>query len=146
MKIISIKATPVSVPTIQPCAWSLGTTLGTTRTILEVETEDGITGLKDRFGKEMIDKHASNITALCTKYPEQSVYSVFKHLCSDEDFTTALLSERDKKSKSELKRKKDGSEPGGPTSVNKIEAVRGKGGRIDWRSHLQKLKDAGRFS
>ena len=108
--------------------------------------EDGITGLKDRFGKEMIDKHASNITAMCTKYPEQSVYSVFKHLCSDDDFTTALLSERDKKSKSELKRKKDGSEPGGPTSVNKIEAVRGKGGRIDWRSHLQKLKDAGRFS
>ena len=45
MKIISITATPVSVPTKVPCAWSLGTAFGFTRTILELTTDDGLIGL-----------------------------------------------------------------------------------------------------
>ena len=45
MKIVSVRATPVSVPANVPCAWSLGTGLGTTRTILELGTDDGLVGL-----------------------------------------------------------------------------------------------------
>ncbi len=45
MKITSVKATPVSIPTTVPCAWSLGTALGVTRTILELGTDTGLVGL-----------------------------------------------------------------------------------------------------
>jgi glucarate dehydratase len=45
MKIIEIKMTPVTVPMEAPLRWSLGVENGTTRTIVEVMTDEGIVGL-----------------------------------------------------------------------------------------------------
>jgi glucarate dehydratase len=48
--IIAVRATPVTVPTKSACAWSLGTSFGFTRTILELETNEGIVGLGECQG------------------------------------------------------------------------------------------------
>ncbi len=45
MKITSIKATPVNVPMDIPCFWSVGLYPGTSKVVIEVETDEGITGL-----------------------------------------------------------------------------------------------------
>ena len=49
-KIVSIRATPVSVRTRRPCAWSLGVGFGFTRTILELVTSAGAVGLGECEG------------------------------------------------------------------------------------------------
>lgn len=52
MKITSYKATPVTVPMEAPLRWSLGVETGTTRTILEVFTDEGVVGLGETYGGE----------------------------------------------------------------------------------------------
>lgn len=51
-KITEIKWTTVTVPMEAPLRWSLGVESGTTRTILQVITADGITGLGETYGGE----------------------------------------------------------------------------------------------
>jgi glucarate dehydratase len=50
MKIIEIKMTPVTVPMEAPLRWSLGVETGTSRTIVEVVTDEGIVGLGETYG------------------------------------------------------------------------------------------------
>jgi glucarate dehydratase len=50
MKIIDIKATPVTVPAEAPWRWSMGIETGTTRTIIELLTDEGITGIGETYG------------------------------------------------------------------------------------------------
>ncbi|HSM78388.1 MAG TPA: hypothetical protein VLT57_12200, partial [Bryobacteraceae bacterium] len=50
MKIVDLKTTPVTVPMEAPLRWSLGVERGTTRTILEVETDEGIVGIGETYG------------------------------------------------------------------------------------------------
>ena len=45
MKITKVRATPVNIPLEAPFYWSVGTYPGTTKTIIEVETDEGIIGL-----------------------------------------------------------------------------------------------------
>ena len=45
MKITSIKATPVNIPMDIPYFWSVGLYPGTSKVVIEVETDEGITGL-----------------------------------------------------------------------------------------------------
>lgn len=45
MKITEVRATPVSIPATRTCTWSFGRSYGHTRTIVEVMTDDGRTGL-----------------------------------------------------------------------------------------------------
>ncbi|MEH6472395.1 MAG: mandelate racemase/muconate lactonizing enzyme family protein [Halopseudomonas sp.] len=45
MKITAITATPVSIPTTRPCAWSQGKGHGFSRTIVQIETDRGAVGL-----------------------------------------------------------------------------------------------------
>jgi len=52
MKIIEIKMTPVTVPMEAPLRWSLGVETGTSRTIVEVMTDEGIVGLGETYGGE----------------------------------------------------------------------------------------------
>ena len=52
MKIVDIRMTPVTVPMEAPLRWSLGTETGTTRTIVEILTDEGITGLGETYGGE----------------------------------------------------------------------------------------------
>jgi len=44
-RIDRVTATPVSIPATRTCTWSLGRSYGHTRTIVEVTTKDGLTGL-----------------------------------------------------------------------------------------------------
>ena len=50
MKLASLVTTVVSVPSARPCSWSIGTGMGTTRTILELTTDEGLTGLGECEG------------------------------------------------------------------------------------------------
>src|SRR4030081_771248 len=50
MKIIDIKATPVTVPAEAPWRWSLGVETGTTRTVIELTTDEGIVGIGETYG------------------------------------------------------------------------------------------------
>ncbi|MBW1867677.1 MAG: mandelate racemase/muconate lactonizing enzyme family protein [Deltaproteobacteria bacterium] len=45
MKITAIRATPVNIPLEAPFFWSVGIYPGTSKTIIEVETDEGIVGL-----------------------------------------------------------------------------------------------------
>jgi len=45
MKITSVRATPVNIPLEAPFFWSVGLYPGTSKTIIEVETDEGIVGL-----------------------------------------------------------------------------------------------------
>jgi glucarate dehydratase len=45
MKIRSVRATPVNIPFVAPYRFSYGSTASVTKTIIEVETEDGVVGL-----------------------------------------------------------------------------------------------------
>jgi glucarate dehydratase len=52
MKITDFKSTIVTVPMEAPLRWSLGVETGTTRTIIEVFSDEGIVGLGETYGGE----------------------------------------------------------------------------------------------
>jgi glucarate dehydratase len=45
MKITAIRATPVTIPLEAPFYWSVGLFPGSSETIIEIETDAGLTGL-----------------------------------------------------------------------------------------------------
>lgn len=56
MKISDLKLTTVTVPMEAPLRWSLGVETGTTRTIVQVLTDEGIVGLGETYGGEATAK------------------------------------------------------------------------------------------
>ena len=50
MKIVDLRGTPVTVPAEAPWRWSMGVEKGTTRTIIELQTDDGTTGIGETYG------------------------------------------------------------------------------------------------
>ena len=50
MKIVDLRATPVTVPAEAPWRWSMGIETGTTRTVIELITDEGIVGLGETYG------------------------------------------------------------------------------------------------
>ncbi len=50
MKIKDITAIPVTVPMEAPLRWSMGIETGTTRTIIRLETDDGLEGIGETYG------------------------------------------------------------------------------------------------
>lgn len=50
MKVTDIKITPVTVPMEAPLRWSMGVETGTTRGIIRVFTDEGITGIGETYG------------------------------------------------------------------------------------------------
>jgi glucarate dehydratase len=50
VNIIDVKATPVFVPMEAPLRWSMGVETGTVRTIIELQTDEGIVGLGETYG------------------------------------------------------------------------------------------------
>jgi len=50
MKIVDVKATPVFVPMLAPLRWSMGVETGTVRTIIELQTDEGIVGVGETYG------------------------------------------------------------------------------------------------
>lgn len=56
MKIVSIKATPVTVPLVKPVRWSFGVETTTTRVIVELTTDEGLVGIGEtRGGDEVVN-------------------------------------------------------------------------------------------
>ncbi len=47
MKITAIKATPVNIPLEVPFYWSVGLYPGASKTIIEIETDQGIVSLEE---------------------------------------------------------------------------------------------------
>ncbi len=45
MKVTDIRVTPVMVPFEAPLRWSMGVETSTTRALIEVTTDEGITGI-----------------------------------------------------------------------------------------------------
>ena len=62
-QIAKIEAYVVNVPNSRAVAWSGGTTDGTTRTIVEVETRDGLIGLGEAPGADAAERIKSRIAA-----------------------------------------------------------------------------------
>ena len=50
MRVIDLRVTPVTVPVEAPLRWSMGVETGTTRGIVEVVTDEGITGIGETYG------------------------------------------------------------------------------------------------
>jgi len=50
MKIVDVRATPVTVLMEAPLRWSMGVEHGTTRTIIELVTDEGLVGLGETYG------------------------------------------------------------------------------------------------
>ena len=56
MKIVDVRATPVTVPLRRPLRWSFGVETATTRTIVELITDEGIVGIGEtRGGDEVVN-------------------------------------------------------------------------------------------
>lgn len=45
MRIVEIRATPVNIPFHAPYVYALGSTASVTKTIVEVQTDEGVTGI-----------------------------------------------------------------------------------------------------
>ena len=54
MKITAIRATPVNIPLEAPYIWSVGVYPGTSKTIVEVETDQGLTGIGETASWESV--------------------------------------------------------------------------------------------
>src|ERR1022692_2970520 len=52
MKITDIVATPVTIPLEAPLRWSMGVETGTTRTIIRLQTDEGLVGIGETYGGE----------------------------------------------------------------------------------------------
>jgi glucarate dehydratase len=50
VKVVDLKGTPVTVPAEAPWRWSMGVEKGTTRTIIELTTDEGIVGIGETYG------------------------------------------------------------------------------------------------
>jgi glucarate dehydratase len=50
MKVVDLRATPVTVPAEAPWRWSMGVETGTTRTVIELITDEGIVGIGETYG------------------------------------------------------------------------------------------------
>lgn len=50
MRILELRATPVTVPAEAPWRWSMGVETGTTRTVIELVTDEGIVGIGETYG------------------------------------------------------------------------------------------------
>ena len=64
MKIVDLRATPVTVPAEAPWRWSMGIETGTTRTIVELITDEGIVGLGETYGGVRTDRGARDRQAV----------------------------------------------------------------------------------
>lgn len=56
VKIVDVRATPVFVPMQAPLRWSMGVETGTIRTIIELETDEGLTGIGETYGGASVAK------------------------------------------------------------------------------------------
>lgn len=98
--------------------------------------------LKDRFGKEVVEKYEKDIQFSAIKYPHQTVLKLFYHFADENDIKSALLTEEKQKEKKELERKKQGAFPSfKESSTEKIEPPRDKAGRVNMRNFLSKIID-----
>ena len=55
MRVTDIRVTPVTVPMEAPLRWSMGVETGTTRGIVEISTDEGITGIGETYGGNAIE-------------------------------------------------------------------------------------------
>ena len=103
--------------------------------------DSDIQKLEGKFGKDLVGKYKADIRAMALKYPQNSIPKIFKHLCDDSEYETAVLSDAKRKEKEELERKKAGSSQGGQDFTATTEAKKDKFGRTSLQSVLQRVKE-----
>ena len=47
--VTAVRATPVNIPLVAPYRWAAGILTGFTRTVVEVETDEGVTGIGESY-------------------------------------------------------------------------------------------------
>jgi glucarate dehydratase len=80
MKIVDFKTTVVTVPMEAPLRWSLGVETGTTRTILELITDDGIVGLGETYGGDATVRALEFIRTLLVGSDPFEIEKILKRL------------------------------------------------------------------
>jgi glucarate dehydratase len=95
MRITSVRATPVNIPYLNPARMSVGTSEYSTRTIIEVRTDAGLTGLGDAsyaYAAAVIEREFGPALEGLDPFtsPELKRYCLPDHL----DFGTPLLKAR----------------------------------------------------
>jgi glucarate dehydratase len=95
MRITAVRATPVNIPYLNPARMSVGTSEYSTRTIIEVRTDTGLTGLGDAsyaFAAAVIEREFAPALEGLDPFigPELKRYCLPDHL----DFGTPLLKAR----------------------------------------------------
>ena len=106
------------------------------------KVERDIKVLEERFGKDLVDRYRSDIVSKATRFPENPVLQIFKHVCDDGEYSKAILEEAKRKEKEELERKKRGSSPSGfETITAKTPLQKGAGGRVSHDSIIARIKE-----
>src|SRR5712692_9373636 len=80
MKITDYKTTIVTVPMEAPLRWSLGVEVGTTRTILEVFTDEGIVGLGETYGGEATARTLESVKGMVVGRDPFEIEKILKTL------------------------------------------------------------------
>lgn len=78
MKIVDVRATPVFVPMHHPLRWSFGVEPGTTRTIVELVTDEGVIGLGEAGGGAPLAQAVLDCAPLVVGLSPEDVSAVAK--------------------------------------------------------------------
>ncbi len=107
-----------------------------------------INEMSPRFGKDIVEKYAEDIKGLSLKYPKYSAEEIFLKFADKADVKSALLTEVAKEKEQEIKRKQNGSMPGGDGSTVAVDAAKfkDKHGRVNFSEMFKSMKAAGKFN
>lgn len=98
-----------------------------------------IASLKDRFGKEIVEKYEQDIRTAALKYPTQDVDKLFRYVASDDDLSSAYLKEAEKRKKREQELKEEGSSISTSGVRKPIQVEKDKFGRTNIRGLVEKM-------
>lgn len=101
--------------------------------------ESKINSLKERFGKEIVDKHQEDLRKLAAQYPNMAAEKLFYFTASDEELSSAFVNEQKRKLELEEKRKAEGSFGAARGIKKPIELSKDKFGRTNFRDLAQKF-------
>lgn len=79
MKIVDVKATPVYVEMEAPLLWSMGVEHGTTRTVIQLFTDEGIVGLGETYGGAATARRIEEARPLFIGLDPFEVQTMVKH-------------------------------------------------------------------
>lgn len=95
--------------------------------------------LKDRFGKDIVNKYENDIRTAALKYPGQDIDKLFRYVASDDDLRNAYIKEAEKNKKREQELKEEGTSPRSSGIRTPIKVEKDKFGRTNIRDLVSKV-------